>query len=100
MIYSHYHIGNRNDHYAQSHRLVYPFLPTPAPDLDLTKGAHFSINLAEPNTLQRRLEGAVFQTDYDMVDFLTVKGKFGGKDLVYLRAQEGLVSQLQYLVSR
>lgn len=70
---------------------------TPAPDLDLTKGAHFSINLAEPNTLQRRLEGAVFQTDYDMVDFLTVKGKFGGKDLVYLRAQEGLVSQLQYL---
>ncbi|MBQ8714736.1 MAG: leucine-rich repeat protein [Prevotella sp.] len=70
---------------------------TPAEDIDLTKGAHFTINLAEPNTLKQRLENAVFQTDYDLVDYLTVKGKFGGKDLVYLKEQQGLVSQLQYL---
>lgn len=67
------------------------------PDIDLSTGAHFTITLQEPGTLKQRLTNAVFQTDYDLVDFLTVKGKLGGADLVYLHAQEGLVSQLQYL---
>lgn len=67
------------------------------PDIDLSSGAHFSITLTQPGTLQQRLTNAVFATDYDLVDFLTVKGKMGGADIAYLRAQEGLVSQLQYL---
>ena len=67
------------------------------PDIDLSSGAHFSITLTQPGTLKQRLTSAVFQTDYDLVDFLTVKGKMGGADIAYLRAQEGLVSQLQYL---
>ena len=36
-------------------------------------------------------------TDYDLVDFLTVKGQMGSEDLKYLIEQKGLVSQLQYL---
>ncbi|MBO4839500.1 MAG: leucine-rich repeat protein [Bacteroidaceae bacterium] len=67
------------------------------PDIDLSSGAHFSITLTQPGTLQQRLTNAVFATDYDLVDFLTVKGKMGGADIAYLRAQEGLVLQLQYL---
>ena len=67
------------------------------PDIDLSSGAHFSITLTQPGTLKQRLTNAVFQTDYDLVDFLTIKGKMGGADIAYLRAQEGLVSQLQYL---
>lgn len=67
------------------------------PDIDLSSGAHFSITLSQPGTLKQRLTNAVFQTDYDLVDFLTIKGKMGGADIAYLRAQEGLVSQLQYL---
>ena len=51
----------------------------------------------EAGSLKQRLESAVFQTDYDLVDYLTVKGKLGGADIAYLQAQEGLVSQLQYL---
>lgn len=67
------------------------------PDIDLTTGAHFTVTLNEPGSLKQRLTNAVFQTDYDLVDFLTVKGKMGGADIAYLKAQEGLVSQLQYL---
>lgn len=67
------------------------------PDIDLSTGAHFTITLQEPGSLKQRLTNAVFQTDYDLVDFLTVKGKMGGADIAYLKAQEGLVSQLQYL---
>lgn len=67
------------------------------PDIDLSTGAHFTVNLSQPGTLQQRLTSAVFETDYDLVDFLTVRGKMGGKDIAYLQAQEGLVSQLQYL---
>ena len=71
--------------------------PTEPNDIDLTSGAHFTVNLTQPGSLKQRLENAVFQTDYDLVDFLTVRGKLGGADLAYLQAQEGLVSQLQYL---
>ena len=71
--------------------------PVDVPDIDLTSGAHFTINLTQPGTLKQKLTNAVFATDYDLVDFLTVKGKMGAADIVYLKAQEGLVSQLQYL---
>lgn len=65
--------------------------------IDLSQGAHFTVTVNEAGTLKQRLENAVFQTDYDLVDYLTVRGKLGGADLAYLQAQEGLVSQLQYL---
>lgn len=67
------------------------------PDIDLTTGAHFTVTLNEPGSLKQRLTNAVFQTDYDLVDFLTVKGKMNSEDLKYIHSQEGLVSQLQYL---
>lgn len=67
------------------------------PDIDLTTGVHFTVTLNEPGTLKQRLTNAVFQTDYDLVDFLTVKGKMNSEDLKYIHSQEGLVSQLQYL---
>lgn len=70
---------------------------TEVPDIDLTTGAHFTVNLPEAGYLQSRLTNAVFQTDEDLVDFLTVRGKMGSEDLKYLIAQKGLVSQLQYL---
>ena len=71
---------------------------TEVPDIDLTTGAHFTVTVHDPGSLQQRLENAVFQTDdYDLVDFLTVKGQMGSEDLKYLIAQKGLVSQLQYL---
>ena len=65
--------------------------------IDLTQGAHFTVTVNEAGSLKQRLENAVFQTDYDLVDYLTVKGKLGGADMAYLQAQEGPVSQLQYL---
>lgn len=65
--------------------------------IDLSQGAHFTVTVNEAGTLKQRLENAVFQTDEDLVDYLTVRGKLGGADLAYLQAQEGLVSQLQYL---
>ncbi|MBQ7419410.1 MAG: leucine-rich repeat protein [Prevotella sp.] len=65
--------------------------------IDITKGAHFTVTVNEPGSLKQRLTNAVFQTDEDLVDYLTVKGKLGGADIAYLQAQEGLVSQLQYL---
>ena len=65
--------------------------------IDLTQGAHFTVTVNEAGSLKQRLESAVFQTDYDLVDYLTVKGKLGGADIAYLQEQEGLVSQLQYL---
>ena len=71
--------------------------PTEPNDIDLTSGAHFTVNLTQPGSLKQRLTNAVMATDYDLVDFLTVRGKLGGADLAYLQAQEGLVSQLQYL---
>ena len=70
---------------------------TEVPDIDLTTGAHFTVNLPAPGMLKQRLTSAVFDTDYDLVDFLTIKGKMGGADIAYLNKQEGLVSQLQYL---
>ncbi len=71
--------------------------PIDPDDIDLTSGAHFTINLTQAGTLKQRLTNAVMATDYDLVDFLTVRGKLGGADLAYLQAQKGLVSQLQYL---
>ena len=71
--------------------------PIEPDDIDLTSGAHFTINLTQPGTLKQRLTNAVMATDYDLVDFLTVKGQMGSEDLKYLIAQKGLVSQLQYL---
>jgi hypothetical protein len=70
---------------------------TEVPDIDLTAGAHFTINLSQPGTLKQRLTSAVNDTDYDLVDFLTIKGKMGAADIAYLNKQEGYVSQLQYL---
>ena len=70
---------------------------TPAQDIDLSTGVHFTITLPEAGSLKQRLENEIAQTDYDLVDFLTLKGKFGAKDLAYLKKQEGLVSQLRYL---
>lgn len=70
---------------------------TEVPDIDLTTGAHFTVTVHEPGSLKQRLENVVFQTDEDLVDFLTVKGQMGSEDLKYLIAQKGLVSQLQYL---
>ena len=67
------------------------------PDIDPSTGAHFIINLTQAGTLKQRLTAAVFETDYDIVDFLTVKGKMNSEDLKYIHAQEGLVSQLKYL---
>jgi len=65
--------------------------------IDLSQGVHFTVTVNEAGKLKQRLENAVFQTDYDLVDYLTVRGKLGGADIAYLQAQEGLVSQLQYL---
>lgn len=70
---------------------------TEVPDIDLTSGAHFTINLTQAGSLKQRLTNAVMATDYDLVDFLTVRGKMNTADFIYLREQEGLVSQLQYL---
>jgi len=70
---------------------------TPAQDIDLSTGVHFTITLPEAGSLKQRLENEIAQTDYDLVDFLTLKGKFGAKDLAYLKEQKGLVSQLRYL---
>ncbi len=71
---------------------------TPAQDLDLTKGKHLTLTLPEAGSLQQRLQNEMSQQEgYDVVDFLTLKGKFGGKDLAYLKKQEGYLSQLQYL---
>ena len=71
---------------------------TPAEDLDLTKGFHLTLTLPEAGSLEQRLKNEMNQQDeYDVVDFLTLKGKFGGKDLAYLKKQEGYLSQLQYL---
>ena len=56
---------------------------TDVPDIDLTSGAHFTINLTQPGTLKQKLTNAVFATDNDLVDFLTVKGKMGAADIVY-----------------
>lgn len=70
---------------------------TPTADIDLTSGKHITVNVNEVGTLQQMVTNAINQTNYDMVDFLTIKGKMGGKDLKYLKDQEGLVSQLQYL---
>ena len=67
------------------------------PDIDPSTGAHFILNLSQPGTLKQRLTSAVLETDYDLVDFLTVKGKMNSEDLKYIHDQEGLVSQLQYL---
>ena len=77
-----------------------PFIEIPdvePTDIDLTSGAHFTVNLTQPGSLKQRLTNAVMATDYDLVDFLTVKGQMGSEDLKYLIAQKGLVSQLQYL---
>jgi hypothetical protein len=70
---------------------------TPAQDLDLTTGYHLTLTLPEAGALETKLRNAINQTDYDLVDFLTVKGKFGADDIAYLREQKGFVSQLQYL---
>lgn len=71
---------------------------TPAQDLDLTKGFHLTLTLPEAGSLEQRLQNEMNQQDdYDVVDFLTLKGKFGGKDLAYLKQQTGYLSQLQYL---
>ena len=37
--------------------------------IDLTQGAHFTVTVNEAGSLKQRLESAVFQTDYDLVDF-------------------------------
>lgn len=59
---------------------------TEVPDIDLTTGAHFTVTVHEPGSLKQRLENVVFQTDEDLVDFLTVKGQMGSEDLKYLIA--------------
>lgn len=70
---------------------------TPAQDLNLTAGCHITVSVPEAGALETVVRNAINQTDYDLVDFLTVKGKIGGKDIKYLKDQQGLVSQLQYL---
>lgn len=70
---------------------------TPAEDINLNSGTHFTVNVPEAGALETVLRNAINQTDYDLVDFLTVKGKIGGKDIKYLKDQAGFVSQLQYL---
>lgn len=62
-----------------------------------TEGSHFRIKLNQSGTLKTKLTSAVFETDYDLVDSLTISGKMGGADFAYLNGQEGLVSQLSYL---
>ncbi|MCR5472650.1 MAG: leucine-rich repeat domain-containing protein [Prevotella sp.] len=62
-----------------------------------TEGSHFRIKLNQSGTLKTKLTSAVFETDYDLVDSLTISGKMGGADFAYLNDQEGLVSQLSYL---
>ena len=44
--------------------------------IDLTQGAHFTVTVNEAGSLKKRLESAVFQTDKDLVDYLTVKGNW------------------------
>lgn len=61
------------------------------------EGSHFKVRLTQAGSLKARLTSAVFDTDYDLVDSLTISGKMGGADFAYLNAQEGLVSQLSYL---
>lgn len=60
-------------------------------------GNHFKITIPQAGMLKSRLENAVFDTDYDMVDSLTVKGKFGGDDLKYLVEARGVLTELSYL---
>lgn len=60
-------------------------------------GSHFKINIPEAGMLKQRLTNAVYNTDYDIVDSLTVKGQFGGEDLAYLVEAKGLVAELSYL---
>lgn len=61
------------------------------------EGSHFKVRLTQAGSLKARLTSAVFDTDYDLVDSLTISGKMGGADFAYLNGQEGLVSQLSYL---
>lgn len=70
---------------------------TPAQDIDLTTGAHITVSVPEAGALETMVRNAINRTDYDLVDFLTVKGKLGGKDVKYLKDQQGFVSQLKYL---
>ena len=61
-------------------------------------GDHFKISVPAAGMLKTRLENAVLDnSDYDVVDSLTVKGKFGGEDLAYLVKSEGILSELTYL---
>lgn len=61
-------------------------------------GSHFKISLPAAGQLKQRLENAVLDnSDYDVVDSLTVKGKFGGEDLAYLVKSEGILTELTFL---
>ena len=65
---------------------------------DFENGNHFKISVPAAGMLKTRLEKAVLDnSDYDVVDSLTVKGKFGGEDLAYLVKSEGILSELTYL---
>lgn len=65
---------------------------------DFENGNHFKISVPAAGMLKTRLEKAVLDnSDYDVVDSLTVKGKFGGEDLAYLVKSEGILSELSYL---
>ncbi len=66
-------------------------------DIDLTKGVHLTVTVPQAGALKQRVNSAAISADADLVDFLTIKGKMGGADFAYLQAQEGWVSQLQYL---
>ncbi len=70
---------------------------TPPSDIDLTQGVHLTVTVNEAGSLKQRVNSAAINADVDLVDFLTIKGKMGGADFAYLQAQEGWVSQLQYL---
>ena len=65
---------------------------------DFENGNHFKISVPAAGMLKTRLEKAVLDnSDYDVVDSLTVTGKFGGEDLAYLVKSEGILSELTYL---
>ena len=65
---------------------------------DFENGNHFKISVPAAGMLKTRLEKAVLDnSDYDVVDSLTIKGKFGGEDLAYLVKSEGILSELTYL---
>ncbi len=66
-------------------------------DIDLTSGTHAIVSVPAAGMLKQRLAAAAEAGDYDVVDFLTVRGKLGGADLAYLQEQKGWVSQLQYI---